>query len=301
MLALLDSLLRDRADDEAEFDPEDQGKRFLAWADDGAYTPDGDGRFDIGNATSSALARLRRGTPAEQAGGTGERDLGNGSLMRILPIALVDRDELGRDAHRAGVPGIGRHARARGRPGHLRPVRADRAQPAARASRESAFLRARGVLDVRLCRRPAPGLRADRGVEGSIRSRVRGGLVLVGVGRVRRSQGLPRRDRARDPVRRGHRHDGRDRRRPGRDPVRTIGHPGPLAREDARRGDRRSAGRAPHRCARHARPRARPARRRSGPSPLRPAHAPPRPIRSVSTGWTRRRSRPAPAGPGAWA
>ena len=73
MLALLDSLLRDRADDEAEFDPEDQGKRFLAWADDGAYTPDGDGRFDIGNATSSALARLRRGTPAEQAGGTGER------------------------------------------------------------------------------------------------------------------------------------------------------------------------------------------------------------------------------------
>ena len=34
--------------------------------------------------------RLRGGTPAIEAGGTGERDQGNGSLMRILPIALVD-------------------------------------------------------------------------------------------------------------------------------------------------------------------------------------------------------------------
>jgi ADP-ribosylglycohydrolase len=84
MLALLDSLLS------AGFDPEDQGRRALAWADDRAYTPDGDGAFDIGGATSSALARLRRGTPATDAGGTGDRDQGNGSLMRILPLALID-------------------------------------------------------------------------------------------------------------------------------------------------------------------------------------------------------------------
>jgi ADP-ribosyl-[dinitrogen reductase] hydrolase len=36
------------------------------------------------------LSRLRAGTPAIDAGGTGDRDQGNGSLMRILPVALVD-------------------------------------------------------------------------------------------------------------------------------------------------------------------------------------------------------------------
>ena len=84
MLALLDSLLS------AGFDPDDQGRRALTWWDEGAYTPDGDGAFDIGGATSAALSRLRAGTPAIDAGGTGDRDQGNGSLMRILPLALVD-------------------------------------------------------------------------------------------------------------------------------------------------------------------------------------------------------------------
>ena len=92
MLALLDSLLRDRADGEARFDTADQAKRSLAWCDHGAYTPGGEGKFDIGGATTGALSRIRSGTPAEQAGGTGERDNGNGSLMRILPVALVDLD-----------------------------------------------------------------------------------------------------------------------------------------------------------------------------------------------------------------
>ncbi len=92
MLALLDSLLRDRQDGESVFDTADEAQRFLAWCDSGAYTPGGEGRFDIGGATSNALARLRSGTPAEDAGGTGERDNGNGSLMRILPLALADRD-----------------------------------------------------------------------------------------------------------------------------------------------------------------------------------------------------------------
>jgi len=79
MLALLDSLLR------AGFDPDDQGRRALAWWDDRAYTPDGDVPFDIGGATAQALARLRAGTPAIEAGGTGEHDQGNGSLMRVIP------------------------------------------------------------------------------------------------------------------------------------------------------------------------------------------------------------------------
>ena len=65
---------------------------FLAWADDGAYTPDGDGRFDIGNATSAALRRSEPGCrPRRRAGPTSTTN-GNGSLMRILPLALVERD-----------------------------------------------------------------------------------------------------------------------------------------------------------------------------------------------------------------
>lgn len=85
MLALLDSLL------ETGFDPDDQGRRAVAWARDGAYTPDGEGRFDIGNATQQAIASLQRGTPALDAGAA-PGAAGNGSLMRILPVALAGHD-----------------------------------------------------------------------------------------------------------------------------------------------------------------------------------------------------------------
>ena len=86
MLALLDSLL-DRG-----FDTDDQGRRALAWYRDGAYTPDGEGRFDVGNATREALDRIARGVPAAAAGATHDMSKGNGSLMRTLPLALVERD-----------------------------------------------------------------------------------------------------------------------------------------------------------------------------------------------------------------
>ncbi len=85
MLALLDSLLGGR------FDTDDQGARALAWADGGAYTPDGDGKFDIGGTTSAAMAALRRGVRAADAGPTDDHAAGNGSLMRILPLALIER------------------------------------------------------------------------------------------------------------------------------------------------------------------------------------------------------------------
>ena len=83
MLALLDSLLS------AGFDPTDQGERALRWRDEGAYAP-GALVFDIGNATARALDRLRDGVPAEESGASDA--LGNGSLMRILPLPLVMRD-----------------------------------------------------------------------------------------------------------------------------------------------------------------------------------------------------------------
>ena len=83
MLALLDSLLH------AGFDTADQGRRALAWYDEGRYAAGGD-IFDIGVATSSALYALRAGTPAEAAGEVTAK--GNGSLMRILPLPLVFRE-----------------------------------------------------------------------------------------------------------------------------------------------------------------------------------------------------------------
>jgi ADP-ribosyl-[dinitrogen reductase] hydrolase len=81
MLALLDSLLT------VGFDTTDQARRALDWWIHDRYRP---GRlFDIGLITRESLERFRTGTPAELAGATGERDNGNGSLMRILPVALV--------------------------------------------------------------------------------------------------------------------------------------------------------------------------------------------------------------------
>ncbi len=61
-------------------DAEDMRRRFEEWLFSGRYTVDG--VFDVGNATSSAL---RSGH-----GMTGERDNGNGSLMRIAPLAFMD-------------------------------------------------------------------------------------------------------------------------------------------------------------------------------------------------------------------
>lgn len=86
MLALLDSLL-DRG-----FDTTDQATRNLAWYRRKAYTPDSDGRFDIGGTTRTAIKAFEAGAHAEDAGPTHDQANGNGSLMRILPLALVERD-----------------------------------------------------------------------------------------------------------------------------------------------------------------------------------------------------------------
>lgn len=84
MLAQLDSLLT------AGFDLADLAKRFLRWLEGPDYKPGP--VFDIGNTTKLALDRLKSGTPPEQAGGRDEQDNGNGSLMRILPVALVGHE-----------------------------------------------------------------------------------------------------------------------------------------------------------------------------------------------------------------
>ena len=59
--------------------------RFYKWYSEGAYTPHGE-VFDAGVSTRKALNRYLGGTTPLECGGAAERDNGNGSLMRILPI-----------------------------------------------------------------------------------------------------------------------------------------------------------------------------------------------------------------------
>ena len=94
-LALADSLLpaTGAADPRAvRFDSDDQGRRIVAWWRESSYTPDGDRPFDVGGTTLAAIRALEAGTPAVDAGPADERACGNGSLMRILPLALAERD-----------------------------------------------------------------------------------------------------------------------------------------------------------------------------------------------------------------
>lgn len=58
---------------------------FIKWINEGKYTPYG-GAFDIGTTTGESLRRFEEGTPPLECGGRNERDNGNGSLMRTLPV-----------------------------------------------------------------------------------------------------------------------------------------------------------------------------------------------------------------------
>ena len=60
---------------------------FCRWYYEAEWTARGK-VFDIGITTQMAIEKLRRGTPPLQAGDTVERSNGNGSLMRILPLAF---------------------------------------------------------------------------------------------------------------------------------------------------------------------------------------------------------------------
>ena len=84
-LCLLASLL-----EQGRFDAEDFGNRIVRWYDEGYLAVEGK-VFDVGIQTSRAIQRLRAGVPALEAGSTEERALGNGSLMRVLPLALWHR------------------------------------------------------------------------------------------------------------------------------------------------------------------------------------------------------------------
>jgi|MGYP001191485868 ADP-ribosyl-[dinitrogen reductase] hydrolase len=88
-LVLLESLLR-----VGRLDLDDVGRGLVRWADEGWYAVDRH-VFDIGVQTSHAVAALRAGVPAALAGPSDVHANGNGSLMRVLPLALW---HLGSDA-----------------------------------------------------------------------------------------------------------------------------------------------------------------------------------------------------------
>lgn len=67
--------------------------KFQKWKRNGDYTPYQQ-LFDIGIATSNALAKYARGYEPLECGGKQEKDNGNGSLMRILPVAIKYSKEL---------------------------------------------------------------------------------------------------------------------------------------------------------------------------------------------------------------
>ena len=64
----------------------------LAWYKHAHWTAHGT-VFDIGVATSVALHKIATGTSPLLAGGTGEFDNGNGSLMRMLPLIFAISDQ----------------------------------------------------------------------------------------------------------------------------------------------------------------------------------------------------------------
>jgi ADP-ribosylglycohydrolase len=62
--------------------------KFVAYMDQGAYTPGGE-LFDIGNATRAAVIDFAvHGVPAVKAGGRSPWSNGNGALMRIAPLVF---------------------------------------------------------------------------------------------------------------------------------------------------------------------------------------------------------------------
>lgn len=81
-LCLAESLVETRG-----FDPRDQMERYVRWWRDGHRSSTGR-CFDIGTATRAALARFERsGDPF--SGSTDPDTAGNGSLMRLAPVAIA--------------------------------------------------------------------------------------------------------------------------------------------------------------------------------------------------------------------
>lgn len=70
-------------------DREDIMHNFVRWLCHGHFTPY-ERAFDVGNTTRTAIARYLDHRPLDSCGGREITDNGNGSLMRIIPLAFLD-------------------------------------------------------------------------------------------------------------------------------------------------------------------------------------------------------------------
>lgn len=61
---------------------------FINWKDNAEHTPHNE-VFDIGSTTSRGLNRYKDGNSPLSSGGNSTHDNGNGSLMRVLPLAYI--------------------------------------------------------------------------------------------------------------------------------------------------------------------------------------------------------------------
>lgn len=83
---------------DASDDPVDQAARYVSWLDTGYMSSVPGEAFDVGNQTSQALQYWRRAPELKTLDFVKqkfdlERKAGNGSLMRVLPCALIAKDE----------------------------------------------------------------------------------------------------------------------------------------------------------------------------------------------------------------
>ena len=74
------------------YDIEGLGKKFCQWYQYNYWTPHGE-IFDIGVATRNALDKVAKGISALESGECDDYSNGNGSLMRILPLAIYLQDK----------------------------------------------------------------------------------------------------------------------------------------------------------------------------------------------------------------
>lgn len=84
-LALADSIAA------VGWDINDQARRYVEWSESGKYSVNGR-CFDIGITTSRSLSKFRQANDAFSSGDTSDSASGNGSIMRLAPVALCCRD-----------------------------------------------------------------------------------------------------------------------------------------------------------------------------------------------------------------
>lgn len=85
-LATIESMAR-----VGRIDLNDIMRNFFNWLNFGDFTPYGV-TFDVGNTTRSAIYKFEYGADPKDCGGKTIMDNGNGSLMRILPLAFIEHN-----------------------------------------------------------------------------------------------------------------------------------------------------------------------------------------------------------------